>query len=75
MDLTISHASAGFNQQGQVDWVALGNSTVSASVAVFARLTAAKIDPQTVSIGHALSSNFNLSTSGEWIPSNTRCIN
>ena len=64
MDLSISRNS-GFAQTGQVDWVALGNNTVSATVAVFARLAAAKVDPQTVAVGHALSGGFKFSVAGE----------
>ena len=66
IDLTVARGS-GFSRQGQVDWVALGNSTVSAMVAVLARLAAAKVDPQTFAVGHALSGNFWLSTSGKSI--------
>ena len=64
MDLSIGRGT-GFAQQGQVDWVALGSNTVSATVAVFARLAAAKLDVQTVAIGHALSGSFKLSITGE----------
>ena len=64
MDLSLSHVS-GFAQQGQVDWVALGNNTVSATVAVFARLAAAKVDAQSVAVAHALSGGFKLSVAGE----------
>ena len=64
MDLTVARGP-GFAQQGQVDWVALGNNTVSATVAVFARLAAAKVDVQTVAVTHALSGSFKLSVAGE----------
>ena len=64
MDLTIGRGS-GFAQQGQVDWVALSDNTVSATVAVFARLAAARVDAQTVAVGHALSGSFKLSVAGE----------
>ena len=64
MDLTVGRGS-GFAQQGQVDWVALGNNTVSATVAVFARLAAAKVDVQTVAVGRALSGSFKLSVAGK----------
>ena len=53
-----------FAQQGTVDWVQLGNTTVSATVAVFARLAAANIDPLTVSVAQALSGSFILSDEG-----------
>ena len=66
MDLSIGRGS-GFAQQGQVDWLALSNNTVSATVAVFARLAAAKLDVQTVAIAHALSGNFKLSIAGEFL--------
>lgn len=64
MDLNIGPPTR-FSQQGQVDWVALGNSTVSATVAVFARLATARVDPQTVAIGHALAGGFRLSDHGK----------
>ena len=64
MDLSLS-GNAGFAQTGQVDWVALGDNTVSATVAVFARLAAAKVDAQTVAVAHALSGGFKLSVAGE----------
>ena len=63
-----------FAQQGSVDWVQLGNTTVSAMVAIFARLAAANIDPQTLAVGHALSGNFTLSVKGWcWVVDISRC--
>ena len=49
-----------FQQQGQVDWVALSSSTASFSVAALARLAKAGVDPLTIHVGKALCHNFQL---------------
>lgn len=51
---------AAFSQQGQVDWVALSNSTVNFSVAALARFSKAKVDIHTVQVCKALCWNFRL---------------
>lgn len=53
-----------FAHQGTVDWVSLGNETVSASVSILRRLAAAKVDVQALSIGHGLGGSFKLSLTG-----------
>ena len=63
MALSLSRAS-NFSQQGTVDWVALSNQTVFASVAVFARLAAAKVDMHTFAIAHTLCDSFQLPLKG-----------
>ena len=53
-------SSAGFSQQGQVDWVELSTRSVQFSVAVLARLSRAGIDAYTLQVGRALCLNFAL---------------
>ncbi|KAL9619903.1 MAG: hypothetical protein Q9160_005550 [Pyrenula sp. 1 TL-2023] len=60
-----SSSSPSFVQQGQVDWVAFANSTISSSVAVMQRFSAAGVQPVTVAGGLALGSRFELSKKGE----------
>lgn len=57
-------SSPSFVQQGQVDWVAFANSTVSASVSVMQRFSAAGVQPVTVAGGLALGSRFELGKKG-----------
>jgi hypothetical protein len=57
-------ANPGFVQQGQVDWVAFGNSTISASISVMQRFSAAGVQPVTVAGGLALGSRFELGKKG-----------
>lgn len=54
----------GFVQQGQVDWVAFSKSTVSASISVMQRFSAAGVQPVTVAGGLALGSRFELGRKG-----------
>ena len=54
----------GFVQQGQVDWVAFGKSTISASISVMQRFSAAGVQPVTVAGGLALGSRFELGKKG-----------
>lgn len=56
---------AGFVQQGQVDWVAFGNSIYSASVATIQRLASAGVQPPTHAAGLALACQFRLSDLGQ----------
>ena len=53
-------SSAGFSQQGQVDWVELSTRSVQFSVAVLARLSRAGIDAYTLQVGRAICLNFAL---------------
>ena len=57
-------ANPGFVQQGQVDWVAFGKSTMSASISVMQRFSAAGVQPVTVAGGLALGSRFELGKKG-----------
>lgn len=57
--------NSGFGQQGAVDWVALTNTTVSATKSVFIRLAAADIHPGTLVTAHATAGTFWLSAQGE----------
>jgi hypothetical protein len=59
-----SSASPSFVQQGQVDWAAFANSTVSASISVMQRFSAAGVQPVTVAGGLALGSRFELGKKG-----------
>jgi hypothetical protein len=59
-----SSANPGFVQQGQVDWVAFANSTISASISVMQRFSAAGVQPVTVAGGLALGSRFELGKKG-----------
>ena len=66
-DLQIGGGSTnpGFVQQGQVDWVAFANTTISGSIAVMQRLSAAGVQPTTVAGGLALASRFTLGKRGQ----------
>ena len=57
-------ANPGFVQQGQIDWVAFANSTISASISVMQRFSAAGVQPVTVAGGLALGSRFELGKKG-----------
>ena len=63
MSSALVPSSGSFQQQGQVDWVALSNSTVSFSVAALARLAKAGVDPLTIQVGKALCWQFKLGPS------------
>ncbi len=52
---------AGFSQQGQVDWVAIGNSVFSMSYSILQRFADAGIQPLTHHAGLAISTQFKLS--------------
>jgi hypothetical protein len=54
-----------FVQQGQVDWVTFANSTITGSIAVMQRLSAAGVQPVTVAGGLALGSRLNLGKRGQ----------
>ncbi|KAL9637194.1 MAG: hypothetical protein Q9204_001973 [Flavoplaca sp. TL-2023a] len=59
-----SRGGSGLPNQGQIDWVALANTTVSASVGVLSRLSGAGVDPFTVAVGQAVASKFQMSRLG-----------
>ena len=54
-----------FAQQGSVDWVSLGQTQFSASIAVLGRLSAAGVEPLTVAVGQAICSSIPLGIHGE----------
>lgn len=54
-----------FTQQGTVDWVALGQTQFSASIAILGRLSSAGIEPLTVAVGQAICSKIPLGAHGE----------
>ena len=58
------NGSPAFIQQGQVDWVAFGNSIWRASAAVLQRFAASGIQPATFGAGLALASQFRMSVGG-----------
>jgi hypothetical protein len=60
-----SSSNPSFVQQGQVDWVTFANSTVTGSIAVMQRLSAAGVQPVTVAGGLALGSRFTLGKRGQ----------
>lgn len=55
-----------FMQQGQVDWVAFGNTIWSASAAILQRFADAGIQPVTYGAGLGLASQFQLDRLGQW---------
>jgi hypothetical protein len=57
-------ARSNFQQQGSLDWVNLAKQTVSFSVDIMARISAANVDPYTVIVGQAISENFPLAPIG-----------
>lgn len=57
--------ATGFVNQGQVDWVAFGNTTYSASLTIMQRLAGAGVQPITHSGGLALASQFQLGQVGQ----------
>lgn len=55
---------AGFSQQGQVDWVAMGNSVFSMSYSILQRFADAGIQPLTHHAGLAIATQFKLGEKG-----------
>jgi hypothetical protein len=62
--LTQKISNGAFQQQGQVDWVSLSRSGISFSLGVLSRFSAASVDAYTVTVGHFVGSNFELSQAG-----------
>lgn len=54
-----------FPQQGTIDWIKLGKVGVTATVSILSRLSAAHVDPFTISVAQAVASQFILSTEGK----------
>ncbi|KAI9877936.1 MAG: hypothetical protein M1830_002418 [Pleopsidium flavum] len=50
---------------GQLDWVGLTNNTITASTAIFQRLSQANVDPYTLAMAQAVSSHFKMSSLGQ----------
>lgn len=65
LQLEGSSSNSNFVQQGQVDWVAFANSTITGSIAIMQRLSAAGVQPVTVAGGLALGSRLNLGKRGQ----------
>ncbi|KAI4190728.1 MAG: hypothetical protein L6R41_000590 [Letrouitia leprolyta] len=59
-----SRAGSGLPNQGQIDWVALANTTVSASVGLLSWMYGAGIDPFTVAVAQAVAAKFQMSRLG-----------
>ena len=59
-----SPANPSFVQQGQVDWVAFGNTVFSASLSIMQRLAGAGVQPITYCGGLALGSRFKIGEVG-----------
>jgi len=55
---------AGFSQNGTIDWGQLASRTVSFSVDVLTRLSAANVDSYTLEVGRIISSQFSISKGG-----------
>lgn len=54
-----------FAQTGDVDWVAVSETTFSASIAVLGRLSKAGLEPLTVAIAQAMATNIQIGVHGE----------
>ncbi|RPA72097.1 hypothetical protein BJ508DRAFT_419651 [Ascobolus immersus RN42] len=54
----------GFVSQGSLDWVALSNTTYSASISILKRVSAEGVDSLTLVVGQALCSSYQLSIDG-----------
>jgi hypothetical protein len=62
--LTRKVSNIAFQQQGQLDWVSLSRGGISFSLGVLSRFSAASVDAYTVTVGHFIGSNFELSQAG-----------
>lgn len=58
-------SGSSFSQQGSLDWVALGRTQYSASIAVLGRLAKAGIDTLTVAFGQAMCLKLPIGPHGE----------
>lgn len=66
MDLALAGSTnSAFAQQGTIDWVQLSQSSLTASMAIYSRLSAANLDAFTVGTGLAICAKFRLSRRGE----------
>ena len=62
-----------FAQQGSVDWVALGQTQFSASIAILGRLSSAGIETLTVTVGQVICSKIPLVVHGEGVFTTRLC--
>lgn len=58
-------SSGSFQQQGQLSWTDLGKTTVSASLNVLARYSAANVDPYTALVGQGMAGSFAFGPNGK----------
>ncbi|KAL9119649.1 MAG: hypothetical protein Q9187_003797 [Circinaria calcarea] len=66
MSISIGDGSiSSFSQQGTIDWVQLGNTGVTATVAILSRISAAHIDPFTLTVAQAVAGQYKLSCKGK----------
>ena len=65
-----SSQEPGFAQKGSVDWVALGQTQFSASIAILGRLSSAGIEPLTITVGQVICSKVPLVVHGEGVLNN-----
>lgn len=54
-----------FAQQGSLDWVALSNMPLNASISILARLSGADLEPLTIAIAQTVSSKLPIGVKGE----------
>ena len=57
--------TASFPQQGTVDWIKLGKTGVTATVAILSRMSAAHVDPFTLTVAQAMAGQYKLSSTGK----------
>ncbi|KAG7007396.1 hypothetical protein G7Y79_00010g028970 [Physcia stellaris] len=66
MAVNISDSNlASFPQQGTVDWIKLGKTGVTATVAILSRISAAHVDPFTLTVAQAIADQYKLSSVGK----------
>ena len=57
--------SASFPQQGTVDWIKLGKTSVTATLGILSRISAAHVDPFTLTVAQAIADQYKLSSNGK----------
>lgn len=66
MAVNISDSNlASFPQQGTVDWMELGKTGVTATVGILSRISAAHVDPFTLTVAQAIADRYKLSSTGK----------
>jgi hypothetical protein len=63
--ITVNESQQAFGQQGSLDWVALGRTQYSVSIAILGRLAKAGIDTLTVAFGQAMCLQLPIGIHGE----------